>query len=41
VGMQVSCSPVVRWRCEHWNPAEPPLVAHRLWAGTRVEVRCG
>lgn len=41
VGMPASCSPVVRWRCEHYNPPEPPLVAHRLWGTARVEVSCG
>jgi hypothetical protein len=41
VGMQASCSPALRWRCEHCNPEEPPLVLHRLWGSTAVVVRCG
>lgn len=36
-----TCSPMLLWRCEGHTYPEPPLIAHRLWAGTRVEVRCG
>lgn len=29
------------WRCEGMTAVEPPLVAHRQWGTTAVEVRCG